>query len=172
MAITTIAAALLLAGPYNPSGPRIKFTFTNGKSFVIATDPKGSPKTTAQIVGLVKKKFYDTQKVHRVEGWVIQWGDPASKKGIGGHVGSGGSGTQLPFEDNPASFLKGVVGIAATDAKVGGDSQIFIVLRDSAFLDHDYAILGKVVEGMETVMKVQAGDTIKSATVVPAKKGK
>lgn len=172
MAIVTIAATLLLAGPYTPTGSKIRFTFTSGKSFVITTDPKGSPKTTAQIVDLVKKKFYDGQKVHRVEDWVIQWGDPASRNGIGGRVGSGGSGKQLPFESNPASFMKGVVGIASTGSRVGGDSQLFIVLKDSEFLNGNYAILGKVTEGMDVAMKVTAGDTFKSATIVALKRKK
>ena len=163
-------AAIVLAGPYNPAGPQIKFTLSSGKSFTIATD-KAVPKTTAQIVDLVKQKFYDGQKIHRVEDWVIQWGDPKSKKGVDQPgVGSGGSGKQLPFEDNKASFMLGTVGIASTGAKVGGDSQLFIVLKDSAFLDHNYCLVGKVVNGMDVVMKVQRGDTIKSATVVTKKR--
>jgi len=168
MPITTLIAATMLFGPqYNPTGPKLQFTMSNGKSFVIATDPKGSPKTTAQIVDLVKKKFYDSQRIHRVEDWVVQWGDPASKKGVDQPgVGSGGSGKDLPFEDNPATFAAGVVGIASTGSKVGGDSQLFVVLRDSSFLDHNYAILGKVVSGMDVVKAFKRGDTIKKATVL------
>lgn len=163
-------AAVILGTQYNPTGPKIQFTLDSGKSFVITTDSKATPKTTAQIVSLVKSKFYDSQRIHRVEDWVVQWGDPKSKGGVDQPgVGSGGSGKNLPFEDNPASFLKGAVGMASTGAKVGGDSQLFVVLKDSAFLDHNYCLMGKVTKGMDVVMKIQRGDKIKSAVILKGK---
>ncbi|HMS56362.1 MAG TPA: peptidylprolyl isomerase [Fimbriimonadaceae bacterium] len=164
MLLTSLATLVIAQASWNPTGPKIVFTMGNGKSFTIQTDQKGSPKTTAQIVDLVKKKFYDSQRVHRVEDWVVQWGDPASKKGVDG-VGGGGSGKGIPFEDSKATFKKGVVGIASTGAKVGGDSQLFVVLKDSTFLDHNYAILGKVTSGMDVVMAFKRGDTIKKAVI-------
>jgi len=51
----------------------------DGKSFVITTDPKDSPVTVAHILDLVRRHFYAKQRVHRVEDWVTQWGDPLSK---------------------------------------------------------------------------------------------
>ena len=172
--LTTFLSVMILAGPtYKPTGMSIQFTMSSGKKFVITTDPKGSPKTSAQIISLVKKKFYDGIRIHRVEDWVVQWGDPVTKKGNDQPgAGSGGSGTPLPFEDNPASFLKGVVGIASTGAKLGGDSQLFVVLRDSAFLDHSYAIVGKVTSGMDVVAAFKTNDQIKNAIVLSVKKHK
>lgn len=142
-------------------------TFTNGKSFTIEVDAKNAPKTAAHIMALVKKKFYDGQRFHRVEDWVVQWGDPGSKKSL--EVGGGGSGKNMPFEAGKLSFKKGVVGIASTGAKVGGDSQLFVVRRDSTFLDGSYAAMGRVTKGMDVIMNLKRGDTIKSMKVVVTK---
>jgi cyclophilin family peptidyl-prolyl cis-trans isomerase len=170
--ITTLLATLIMAPTaYAPSGPKLVFTMASGKSFTITTDKKGSPKTVAHIISLVKKKFYDGIRFHRVENWVVQWGDPASKKGVDQPgMGSGGSGGSIPFESNPASFTRGVVGIASTGEKVGGDSQLFVVTKDSTFLNGNYAVAGKVTKGMDVIDKVQVGDQIKKVKVVETKK--
>ena len=66
--LTTLLAASVMLGqvpaPYSPNGPKIEFTMSNGKSFVITTDPQHSPKTVEHILALVKKHFYDGQRVH------------------------------------------------------------------------------------------------------------
>lgn len=164
-----VVLAATLVGSGTLTGPKIQVTFTSGKSFVIQTDAKGSPLTTKHIVELVKKKFYDGIKFHRVEDWVVQWGDPASKKGLNGNIGNGGSGKPVKFEAGKISFLRGAVGMASTGSKVGGDSQIFVVRKDSSFLDGNYAILGQVVSGMDVIDKIATGDTIKSMIVMGVK---
>src|SRR5436305_14564506 len=68
-----------LAAAYSPNVPKILVTMADGKYFVITTDPKDSPQTVAHIIDLTKRHFYDGQRVHRVENWVTQWGDPLSK---------------------------------------------------------------------------------------------
>src|SRR4051794_26281765 len=64
---------------YRPTGPKIIVNMEQGGSFDITTDPENSPKTVSHILALVKKGFYDRQRIHRVESWVTQWGAPASK---------------------------------------------------------------------------------------------
>lgn len=163
--MNTLAALSLFAvlGPVAPEKGNLIITMSNKAQIVIAVDNAGSPKTAAHIKSLVAKKFYDGQAFHRVEGWVVQWGDPLSKKTITG-AGAGGSGKNMPFEASKTSFKAGVVGIASTGERVGGDSQIFIVKNDSEFLDGKYAVLGKVVSGMPAVMKLKTGDKIVSIT--------
>jgi len=168
--ITSLVAAIVL-GPqaYNPTGPKLVFNLDGGKSFTIATDAKGSPKTVKRIIELVKSKFYNGIRFHRVENWVVQWGDPISKKSVdpSSRVGTGGSGKgDIPFEKNSAEFLRGVVGVASTGKGVGGDCQIFVVKKDSQFLNGDYAVVGKVTKGMDVIDKVEVGTTIKSVKVV------
>lgn len=163
---------------YNPSGPKLAVKMESGGTFVITTDLKAAPKTVARIAALVQQKFYDKQRFHRVENWVVQWGDPNSKDGDLRRegIGSGGSGKALPFEGSTVTFAKGVVGIASTGAKRGGDSQLFILTRDAAHLDGNYAVLGKVTQGMEVVEKLKWGDRIATMTLqgppMPSSKGR
>lgn len=167
----TSLALLALGQTSSFSGPQIVITVQKRGTIVIATDAKTSPKTVAQITSLVKKKFYDNQTFHRVEPWVIQWGDPASKTVDNPEVGSGGSGKNMPFEASKVSFDRGIVGIASTGMKTGGDSQIFILVKPAPHLNGNYAVLGKVISGMDVVDKIQRNDRIVSIRLkVPAKK--
>lgn len=167
----TSLALLVVGQTASFNGPQIVITVQKRGTIVIATDPKTAPKTVAQITSLVKKKFYDGQTFHRVEPWVIQWGDPASRKIDNPEAGSGGSGKNMPFEASKASFERGIVGIASTGMKVGGDSQIFILVKGAPHLNGNYAVLGKVVAGMDVVDKIQRNDRIVSIRLkVPAKK--
>ncbi len=184
-------AALALAGPcaqhipgpadYRPNGPRIRFTMQNGSSFVITTDPNSSPKTVAHILALVRKGFYDRQRVHRVEHWVTQWGAPASrsepldvkdqKSGKivqNERVGDGGSGKDISvFEMSEVDYYRGVVGIASNGLQLPGDSQLFVLKKPWQRLYHSYAAVGKVTSGMNVVDAIKRGDRIRSARVVP-----
>ena len=176
--MSVIAAAWLLLGhpqtaPYSPKGPQIEVVLSTGKKFVITTDPKWYPKTTEGILKLVKKGFYTGIKFHRVEDWVIQWGDPTSKKSVDEPgVGSGGSGTSLPFEGGPVQFERGVVGIASTGSGVGGDSQLFVMKKSNASLYSSYAVLGLVTKGMDVVDSIERGATITRMSVLGAAKKK
>ncbi|MDQ2985737.1 MAG: peptidylprolyl isomerase [Armatimonadota bacterium] len=165
----TLVAALALApqAAYTPTGPVIEVRIAGRGAFHIRTDPKRSPKTVAHISALVKKRFYDKQRIHRVESWVTQWGAPASKDKplTTDAVLSGGSGKQIPFELADVDFTRGVVGIASTGLQVGGDSQIFVLKADTLRLYSSYAVLGKVTKGMEVVDRIQKGDRIVSMTI-------
>jgi cyclophilin family peptidyl-prolyl cis-trans isomerase len=68
-------------------------------------------------------------------------------------------------------FKRGVVGIASTGLQLPGDSQIFILKKDTLRLYHSYAVLGKVTKGMAVVDAIQVGDRIKSIKPV-GKSGK
>jgi len=171
--ISSIVAAVLLAPQaYNPTGPKLVFNMEGGKSFTIATDAKGSPKTVKRVIELVKSKFYDGIRFHRIEPWVVQWGDPISKKSVdpASGVGTTGSGKQIPFEKSNVEFVRGIVGVASTGVGVGGDSQLFILKKDATHLNGGYAVVGKVTKGMEVVDKLELGAKIKSVKVIEKKK--
>ena len=169
--LAILTAAILCqqsyVAPYNPKGPVIQVVIESRGTFEITTDPKNSPKTVAGILSLVKSKFYDRQRVHRVENWVTQWGAPASKNKPldSDDVLGGGSGKPFPFEMCEVDFVRGVCGIASEGLQLGGDSQIFILKRDALRLYHSYAVLGKVTKGMDVVDKIKKGDRIKSMKV-------
>jgi cyclophilin family peptidyl-prolyl cis-trans isomerase len=148
------------------STPSLVVTLDGGKSFEIALEAKGSPRTAARIQELVRAKFYDGMRFHRVEPWVVQWGAPASRKGVDDPgVGAGGSGKTMPFEQSATSFVRGVVGIASFGAKQGGDSQIFVLRKDATYLNGQYAVLGKVTKGMDVIDGVKRGDRIVSVRI-------
>ena len=145
-------------------------TIEKGEPIVIELElyPQKAPKTVERIVGFIEDGFYNGQRVHRVESWVVQWGSPASKTADlrDQSVGAGGSGKpNLPFETNDIKMEPGTLAMASTGAKVGGDSQLFILTSaleqpQAEFLQGSYAAFGKVTKNMEGVDKLQVGDTI------------
>ncbi len=69
----------------------------------------------------------------------------------------------------PSVILKhdrGAVAMARSQAPDSASSQFYIALADLEFLDGDYAVFGKVIEGMEAVDNIEQGDPIESAKVI------
>jgi cyclophilin family peptidyl-prolyl cis-trans isomerase len=139
---------------------------TNCGSFTIRLDPTLAPKTTASLVALAEDGFYDGTTFHRVvPGFVIQGGDPTG-------TGTGGPGyttTDAPPTDT--QYTEGTVAMAkgAADPSGTSGSQFFVVTAPDAGLPPDYAVVGKVTEGMENVSAIEAlgtGDGPPSQPVV------
>jgi len=119
---------------------------------VIEMMPEKAPKHVARIKELVRDDFYDGVVFHRViEGFMAQTGDPTG-------TGTGGSGQKLDAEFNDVPHTRGVVSMARAASPNSADSQWFIVLQDSNFLDGKYTAWGKVTEGMEHVDQIKKGD--------------
>jgi peptidyl-prolyl cis-trans isomerase B (cyclophilin B) len=93
---------------------------------------------------------FDGRKFHRVEGWVIQGGDP---------TGTGSGGGKINAEYNNLPFNPGALGVArGPDRRLNSDCQFFIVKTDANFLNGDYTNFGQVIEGMDVVKKIAIGD--------------
>jgi len=126
---------------------------TNCGDFTIRLDPKLAPKTTASLVALAEDGFYKDTTFHRVvPGFVIQGGDPTG-------TGTGGPGyttTDAPPTDT--RYTEGTVAMAKSPADPAGTSgsQFFVVTAPDAGLPPDYAVIGKVTQGMETVNAIEA----------------
>ena len=119
---------------------------------VIELRPDVAPKTVARIKELTRKHFYDNTPFHRViEGFMAQGGDPTG-------TGTGGSGQNLPAEFNDLPHTRGAVSMARASDPNSADSQFFIVLADSPFLDHQYTVFGRVIAGMQFVDAIKKGD--------------
>jgi peptidyl-prolyl cis-trans isomerase B (cyclophilin B) len=121
---------------------------TNFGAFTIDLATEEAPLTTASVAYLVEQGFYDGLTFHRVAPeFVIQGGDPEG-------TGSGGPGYSV-VEKPPSSlkYTKGVVAMAKTGTDPPGTSgsQFFVVLAAEAGLPPEYALVGKVAEGMGTV---------------------
>jgi len=128
--------------------------------FSVRLDPKAAPVTVNNFVYLAQNHFYDGLTFHRVvPGFVVQGGDPDGK-------GTGGPGYKLPDETNPASWVKGSLGMASSAAGVNG-SQFFVLLGDAPSLSSSgvYNHFGSVTSGADVVAAIQIGDTIRTIDV-------
>ena len=118
---------------------------------VIEMRPDLAPKHVKRIKELVRQGFYDGVVFHRViDGFMAQTGDPTG-------TGSGGSGQKIKAEFSREPHIRGAVSMARANDINSGDSQFFIVLSASTFLDGQYTYWGKVTSGMEFVDKVKKG---------------
>ncbi|MGI8922692.1 MAG: peptidylprolyl isomerase [Fimbriimonadales bacterium] len=150
--------------PAPPAKPPVTVQMdVKGKGkIVLELSAERAPETTSRIATLVKGGFYNGQRVHRVEGPVVQWGDPQSKEKDWTklQVGTKGSGVQLSFELTDIPMDRGVVAMASTGPGVGGDSQIFILKQRLNHLQGGYAAFGTVTQGMDVADKIERGDEI------------
>jgi cyclophilin family peptidyl-prolyl cis-trans isomerase len=120
-----------------------------------------APITAGNFIELAGRNFYDGLTFHRVEkGFVIQGGCPNG-------TGTGGSGKNIPLEVTPN--LKhgdaGAVAMARSQAPNSASSQFYITLGPAAFLDGNYAVFGRVTEGMEIVQSIRVGDVMTRVSV-------
>ena len=107
--------------------------------------PLLAPKHVERIRELTRQGFYDGVVFHRViDGFMAQTGDPTG-------TGSGGSGQNIRAEFTPEPFVRGVVGMARAQSPDSADSQFFIVFDDANFLNNNYTVWGRVIDGMAAV---------------------
>ena len=149
------------------AGPIIVLETAKG-TIEFETYPEEAPKTVAQIVGLVKKNFYNGQRFHRAEpNFVIQVGDPVSRdysrETWWGRQSSGKPIGVAEITKKRRLVLGAVaMGYPGTD-KAAADSQFFILRRAAPELDGKYTVFGKVLTGQDVVAKIQRGDVLKRA---------
>ena len=116
---------------------------------VIKMLPEVAPKHVARIKELTREGFYDGVVFHRVlDGFMAQTGDPTG-------TGRGGSGQKIPAEFSSQPFVRGTVGMARSQSPDSGDSQFFICLADAQFLNGQYTVWGRVIEGMDAVDQIK-----------------
>ena len=121
--------------------------------------PELAPNHVKRIKELVRQKFYDGVVFHRViEGFMAQTGDPTG-------TGTGGSGQKLKAEFSSEPHRRGTVSMARTGDINGADSQWFIVLADSTYLDGQYTVWGRVSSGMACVDKIKKGNKFDNGSV-------
>jgi len=122
---------------------------------VVAMRPDLAPNHVARIKELVLDGFYDGVVFHRViDGFMAQTGDPTG-------TGTGGSGKKLKAEFSREPHTRGTVSMARSQSPDSGDSQFFICFADSPWLNGQYTVWGKVVEGMENIDKIKRGEPVK-----------
>jgi cyclophilin family peptidyl-prolyl cis-trans isomerase len=144
-----------LSRPHTQLSPKktyVATVVTSCGDFQITLDAKRAPKTGGNFEYLVSKRFYDGLTFHRiVPDFVIQGGDPAGN-------GTGGPGyTVVEAPPKNLTYDPGVVAMAKTQTDPSGasGSQFFVVTgAGAASLPPQYALLGKVTQGMAVVKKI------------------
>jgi peptidylprolyl isomerase len=158
LSVAALAASSAMADDSSAQNTLILET-KHGK-IVIKLRPDLAPKHVAQIKALVARKFYDGLVFHRViANFMAQTGDP---KG----TGEGGSDLpDIPAEFTPTPFKRGTLGMARASDPNSANSQFFICLADSSFLDGKYTVFGEVTSGMDVVDKIKKGDEANNGSV-------
>lgn len=124
---------------------------TSCGEFTITLEPARAPRAASSFAALVERGFYDKTVVHRVvPGFVIQGGDPTG-------TGTGGPGyTTVDVPAADTTYSRGVVAMAKTASEPAGTagSQFFVVTAEDAGLPADYAVIGRVTEGMDVIARI------------------
>jgi peptidyl-prolyl cis-trans isomerase B (cyclophilin B) len=142
--------------PSKPLDKRKTWTLrfdTSCGSFTVTLDLKRGPNASASMVSLAKAGYFKNTIFHRIApDFVIQGGDPTAS-------GTGGPGYST-VDKPPAntSYTKGVVAMAKTQTEPRGTagSQFYVVTGADAGLQPDFAVLGRVTQGMATVDRIGA----------------
>jgi len=189
--ISTLVLLLLAMSGAWAQNPRVEFKTSMG-SFALELYADKAPKTVANFIQYVNSGFYNGTIFHRViDGFMIQGG--------GFEPGMREKATRAPIENEAGLALKaglknelGTVAMARTPNPHSATAQFFINVKNNGFLDYrepspqgfGYAVFGRVVEGMDTVLRIskaptttveqhqnvpQRPVTIESASLKPAK---
>ena len=189
--VAVLVILLLAAAPVRAQNARVEVKTTAG-NFAIELYPDKAPKTVANFLQYANSGFYNGTIFHRViDGFMIQGG--------GFEPGMREKTTRAPIENEAGLALKaglknelGTVAMARTPNPHSATAQFFINVKDNGFLDYrepsprgfGYAVFGRVVEGMDTVLRIskaptatveqhqnvpQRPITIESVTLKPAK---
>jgi|TARA_Y100000992_G_scaffold68530_1_gene42696 cyclophilin family peptidyl-prolyl cis-trans isomerase len=131
-----------------------------------------APNHVKRIKELANEGKYDNVVFHRViDGFMAQTGDVkfgnSSNKDFDlRRAGMGGSNLpDLKSEFNELPHVKGTLSMARSADPNSANSQFFICFEPAPFLDRQYTVFGKVIEGMEFVDKIKRGDSNNNGAV-------
>ena len=131
-----------------------------------------APNHVERIKILANQGKYDNVVFHRViAGFMaqtgdVQFGNSSSDKFDLRKSGTGGSDLpDLKQEFNNLPHERGTLSMARSSDPNSANSQFFICFQEAAFLDRQYTVFGKVIEGMEFVDKIKSGDQNQNGSV-------
>ena len=131
-----------------------------------------APNHVKRIKQLAEEGKYDGVVFHRViDGFMAQTGDvkfgsSTSDEFDLGRAGMGGSDLpDLKEEFSNLPHERGTLSMARSQDPNSANSQFFICFKEASFLDRQYTVFGKVIEGMEFVDKIKRGDQNNNGSV-------
>jgi len=153
------------------AAPVIVVETTKG-TFEFETYPSDAPKTVAHVLDLVKRGFYDGQRIHRaIPGFVVQWGDPRSRdvarEADWGRGSAASSGTPIGVAEitKKRTHTPGAVAMAHPGNPALADSQLYVTLGDRPELNRNYTVFGHVIAGEDVPARLERGDVIRKMSV-------
>ncbi len=164
VALAMFMGLAFTAGSAQAEEKNILLIDTKYGQVVILMRPDLAPNHVKRIRTLANKGFYDNVKFHRViAGFMAQTGDRN-----GNPPGTGGSSLpDLKAEFSSEPHARGVASMARGGSPDSANSQFFIVLKDSNFLDGKYTVWGQVIRGMEFIDKIKKGRGQSGSVVNP-----
>jgi len=141
---------------------------TTHGTVVVAMRPDLAPGHVEHIKKLAREGAYDGVVFHRViDGFMAQTGDV--KFGNSNlpefnpsRAGTGGSNyPNLKQEFSPEPHVRGTASMARSQNPDSANSQFFLCFDDAPFLNRQYTVWGKVIEGMDNVDKIKRGEPVK-----------
>jgi pantetheine-phosphate adenylyltransferase len=134
--------------------------------------PDVAPNHVKRIKELADSGKYDNVVFHRViDGFMAQTGDVQFGNSESGNFDlrrAGMGGSDLPDLNQEFSNLphdRGTLSMARSSDPNSANSQFFICFKPAPFLDNQYTVFGKVIEGMEFVDKIKRGDESNNGSV-------
>ena len=134
--------------------------------------PDVAPNHVKRIKELADSGKYDNVVFHRViDGFMAQTGDVQFGNSVSGNFDLRKAcmgGSDLPDLNQEFSNLphdRGTLSMARSSDPNSANSQFFICFKPAPFLDNQYTVFGKVIEGMEFVDKIKRGDESNNGSV-------
>ena len=131
-----------------------------------------APNHVKRITELANSGKYDNVVFHRViddfmaQTGDVQFGNSSTNEYDLRRVGTGGSDLpDLASEFSDVPHVRGTLSMARSQDPNSANSQFFICFKDAPFLDRQYTVFGKVIEGMEIVDKIKRGDQNQNGSV-------
>lgn len=142
---------------------------TNFGDMVVEFYPDIAPMHVESFMALVNEEYFNGTTFHRViPGFMIQGGDPNSRNenrathGTGGRAGKFfGIGNEedsstwlIPQEFSNTPHVKGILSMARTNDPNSASSQFFVCHDNANFLDNNYTVFGKVIDGLDIIDQI------------------
>ena len=142
---------------------------TNFGDMVVEFYPDIAPMHVESFMALANEEYFNGTTFHRViPGFMIQGGDPNSRNenrathGTGGRAGKFfGLGNEedpstwlIPQEFSDTPHVKGVLSMARTNDPNSASSQFFVCHDNANFLDNNYTVFGKVIDGLDIIDEI------------------
>ena len=148
--ISFFAGVFIFSTAFSQEKPKIHMLLDKGL-VIIETYPDKAPKTVKRIVELSKRGF--TTVLLFTELLLVLW----HKEVIQKEMEPGGSGQNIVAEFNDVKHERGIVSMARSNEINSADSQFFICYDSHPFLDGQYTVWGKVIQGMNLIDRIPEG---------------